>query len=332
MDDFQIDAAEWSFLDDSAGYIEQESDGRRRQVSGGLQIEPLTRQFNTVKEILARLADGRGVLLADDVGLGKTTVGAIVAWVVASQGRRVRIYAPNEVLRRRWAEELERHVPMLTSIDASHDRIKQGDVGKLKAGRIQVTTHHALVKSHSDGEQRTACDLMIIDEAHRAKGEGSAFNEALYALGKHAKRKLILTATPFSIRLAELEQLLRFAGATRLDAIRHYANEMKRLYTLGEGHDAVAESKRLVNAAKTAIKELQPYLIRHGIDDLSPGEQRHFGVVGSVPWEIATPPALPEDIQLLLRMDRLLQLAPVRKGARRNDPRFHVGWQHMGTE
>src|SRR4051812_31101134 len=185
MDDFQLDARRWRFLDNAARYIERET--------GGLEIAPLTRQFKTAKEILSRLADGRGVLLADDVGLGKTTVGALVAWIIACQGKRVRIYAPNEVLRRRWAEELERHVPMLEQIGASDDRIKQGDVGKLKAGRIQVATHSRLVKSHDYGEQRTACDLMIIDEAHRAKGEGSAFNEALRAVGDRAKRKLILT-------------------------------------------------------------------------------------------------------------------------------------------
>ena len=214
MDGFQIDARRWRFLDNPARYIEHES--------GGLQVEPLTRQFKTAKEILTRLASGRGVLLADDVGLGKTTVGALVAWVVACQDKRVRIYAPNEVLRRRWAEELERHVPMLWQLGASYDRIKQGDVGKLNAGRIQVATHHALVKSHGNNEQRTACDLMIIDEAHRAKGDGSAFNEALRNLGDRAKRKLILTATPFSIRLAELEQLLKFAGSTEFEAVRRY--------------------------------------------------------------------------------------------------------------
>jgi RecG-like helicase len=98
MDDFQIDARRWRFLDNPTRYLEHES--------GGLQVEPLKRQFRTAKEILARLASGRGVLLADDVGLGKTTVGALVAWVVACQDKRVRIYAPNEVLRRRWAEEL----------------------------------------------------------------------------------------------------------------------------------------------------------------------------------------------------------------------------------
>jgi hypothetical protein len=31
-------------------------------------------------------------------------------------------------------------------------------------------------------------------------------------------------------------------------------------------------------------------------------------------------------------MDRILQLAPKRKGKQRNDPRFHIGWQHVANE
>jgi hypothetical protein len=188
------------------------------------------------------------------------------------------------------------------------------------------------VKSHGDGAQRTACDLMIIDEAHRAKGDGSAFNDALRSLGHHAKRTLILTATPFSIRLSELEQLLRFAGASRLDAVRRYANELKRVYTLGDGHDADVEARRLVGVAKAAIEALRPYLIRHGIDDLMAPERKHFGSDSAGRWEIATPPASRDDIELLLRTDRLLQLAPERTGERRNDPRFHIGCQHLRAE
>jgi ERCC4-related helicase len=324
MDDFRIDARKWRFLDSPARYVEFET--------GNLELEPLRRQFKTAKEILKRFADGRGVLLADDVGLGKTTVGALVAWIVACQSKRVRIYAPNEVLRRRWAEELERHVPMLKKFGARNDLIKQGDVGKLNAGRIQVATHAKLVKSHGDGEQRTECDLMIIDEAHRAKGDCSAFNDALRNLGDRARRKLILTATPFSIRLTELEALLRFVGATNLVAVRHYARAQQDLYAYGVGYDVEAESERLVGAAKSAIDQLKPYLIRHGIDDLSASERKHFGAVSTEWWDIAAAPASSEEIQLLLRMDRLLQLAPARKGERRNDPRFHIGWQHMETE
>jgi ERCC4-related helicase len=335
MEDLKLDSRKCRFLDSPGKYIERQRIYLEHQHAGAgklLKEEPLKRQFNTAKEILTRLSSGRGVLLADDVGLGKTTVGALVAWTVACQDMRVRIFAPNEVLRRRWAEELERHVPMLEQIGANHDRIKQGQVRKLNAGRIQIATHHALVRSYGDGAQRTACDLMIIDEAHRAKGDGSEFNEALRHLGERAKRKLILTATPFSIRLAELEQLLKFAGATRLDAVRRYASELQRLYTLGEGYDVSAETKHLVDAAKAAIDELRPYVIRHGIDDLSASERKHFGVVETARWDIATAPASIEDIRLLLRMDRLLQLTLESKGERRNDPRFHIGWQHVGAE
>lgn len=335
-DDLKLDGRTWRFLgrDGYKNYAECEA-GQK----AGLKAEPLERQFRTVKEILHRFQKGRGVLLADDVGLGKTTVGALVAWIVATQTddkgnfcNRVRIYAPNYVLRRRWAEELERHVPMLEQIGANRNRIRQGEVERLRSGTIQVATHHALVKSHGNNEQRTACDLMIIDEAHRAKGDGSAFSEALKCLGSNAKRKLILTATPFSIRLAELEQLLKFVGATDLEKVSGYAGELERLYSLGDGHDVTAESKRLVEAAKGAIEELQPYLIRHGIEDLSAPEQKHFGAVAATSWMIPTPPATEKDLELLLRMDRLLQLTPEHKGERRNDPRFHIGWQHVGVE
>ena len=324
MTDFKLDGRKLHFLKKPDGYIEGNT--------GDLQLEPLKRQFRTVKEILSRFAKGHGVLLADDVGLGKTTVGALVAWVVACQNKRVRIYAPNKILRRRWAEELERHVPMLEKFGAERGRIKQGDVKKLIAGRIQVATHHTLVEIHGNNEQRTACDLMIIDEAHRAKGDSSAFNEALRQLGDRAKRKLILTATPFSIRLAELEQLLNFVGAEDLKAVRQYADDLKRLYDLDEGHDVGAESKRLMCSAKAAIDALQPYLIRHSIDDLSKAEIKHFGTVSQENWEIPTAPASQEELALLLRMDRLLNLAPSTTDKRRNDPRFHIGWQHLDTE
>lgn len=322
-DDLQLDGRRWRFLDNPRRYLER--------ASNGLHVKPLARQFKTAKAILERFMQGRGVLLADDVGLGKTTVGALVAWAFAIQGKRVRIYAPNEVLRRRWAEELERHVPMLEHLGASDDLIKQGDIGKLKAGRIQVATHHALVKSHGNNEQRTACDLMIIDEAHRAKGEDSAFKDALDNLGDHATRKLILTATPFSIHVKELTKLLRFIGASELDAVHRYSDDLLRLHSLGSGHDVALESERLIASARAAVDALQPFLIRHSIDDLSTSECKHFGAA-QAPWEISTRPANDTELSLLLRMDRLLHLTAERKGDRKNDPRFHIGWQHLNHE
>src|SRR5438309_8768783 len=104
-----LSAKQWQFLNAPDRYVEASKLADRPLVH-----ESTRRQFLTARDILARLngSNGeearRGILLADDVGLGKTTVAALVAWVVASAGekRNVRILAPNDVMLRRWVEEL----------------------------------------------------------------------------------------------------------------------------------------------------------------------------------------------------------------------------------
>ena len=94
-----LSARQWKFLSDSDRFVEAAENTERRLIP-----ESTHRQFLTVADILARLNGSfgekavRGVLLADDVGLGKTTVGALVAWVVASagDGRSVR-FSPRTI-------------------------------------------------------------------------------------------------------------------------------------------------------------------------------------------------------------------------------------------
>jgi RecG-like helicase len=100
-----LSANQWQFLNAPDKYVKASSSTERKLV-----LESTRRQFRTARDILARLNGSygaepkRGILLADDVGLGKTTVAALVAWVVVSAGerRRVRILAPNDVMMRRW--------------------------------------------------------------------------------------------------------------------------------------------------------------------------------------------------------------------------------------
>ena len=105
---------------------------------------------------------------------------------------------------RRWEEELLSHVTPLQicalDLGIRKKRVKARKVGRLSAGSIQVVKH-----SYAISDSPLDCDLLIIDEAHRAKGEDTAFSAALKQQKKYAHRVLILTATPFSIRLEELE-------------------------------------------------------------------------------------------------------------------------------
>jgi hypothetical protein len=335
-----LKATSWQFLSNPKKYVGESKSSDRPLV------EESTRQFRTARDILARLNGSlglpaiRGVLLADDVGLGKTTVAALVAWVVASAGekRNVRILAPNDVMMQRWVDELRLHAPLLEKcaphLDARATRVKKGKIGKLAAGAIQVVKHSYAVKGlYFRKGAPLGCDLLIVDEAHRAKGEEAAFNKALNKQKKHARRVLILTATPFSIQIDELKQMLHLIEADEAkSAVTGYGNAINKLYKGNPNGDIGVAGGKLAQKAHAAITALQPFVIRHGIDDL-PKERTAFGECGF--WETTVPPASDAEVALIMRMDRTLRLLKADvagRSDRTNDPRFHVGWQHLAEK
>ncbi|SEP49351.1 Helicase conserved C-terminal domain-containing protein [Rhodospirillales bacterium URHD0017] len=330
-----LSARRWEFLSNPDRYVAATEHSERKLV-----VESTRRQFLTANDILARLngsfgkSSRRGLLLADDVGLGKTPIAALVAWVVASagDGRSVRILAPNNVMMRRWEEELLAHVEPLqkcaSHLDVRRTRVKVGKVGKLRAGSIQVAKH-----SYAASKQPLKCSLLIIDEAHRAKGDKTEFRAALKKQRKHADRVLILTATPFSIRLEELVGLLDLIDAptTVKSHVRTFSRALDDLYFGNTARRAEAVAGRLAAKAAATLEEIAPFVIRHAADDL-PLEQHRFGARAD--WPMQVPHATAEEEELILRMDRALRIAGRTGAARKmtNDPRFHVGWRHYDSE
>jgi ERCC4-related helicase len=324
-------ARQWQFLSDPHAYVEESV--------RPLVLESTRRQFVTAADILSRLNGSfedrprRGLLLADDVGLGKTPVAALVAWVVASsgEGRSVRILAPNDVMMRRWEEELLGHVEPMRKcaphLDVRASRVKARQVDRLAAGSIQVVKH-----SYASSDLNLTCDLLIVDEAHRAKGDQTYFSRALRRQRRYAKRILILTATPFSIHIDELLRMLDLIGANEASTpVRAYSRALRDLYTGNTSRSSDVVAERLAAKAKAAVEAMAPFVIRHGVDDL-PAEQNSFGTRED--WLIPVPEAKPSEEELLLRMDRALRIASqggVIDDRTRNDPRFHVGWRYYDT-
>jgi len=324
-----LSANQWQFLSSPDDYVAA-SDRT-------LVPESTRRQFQTARDILSRLngsygkSPRRGIMLADDVGLGKTTVAALVAWVVASAGERrgVRILAPNDVMVRRWEEELLAHVVPLQkcalALDVWPNRVKARRVARLSAGSIQVVKH-----SYAASDFNLACDLLIIDEAHRAKGEHTAFSAALKRQKKFARRVLILTATPFSIRLDELVRMLTLIGGDSAHRpVRAFSRALDDLHSGNTTRKPEGVAQHLATTAKAAVDALSPFVIRHSIEDL-PRERNSFGDRGE--WDIPVPPANPGEMELMLRMDRALRVAKSDRATSSratNDPRFHVGWRHF---
>lgn len=213
-------------------------------------------------------------------------------------------------------------------LEVHSNRVKAGRVGKLKAGSIQVVKH-----SYAASGSILDCDLLIVDEAHRAKGEGTAFSSALNQQKKHARRVLILTATPFSIRLDELQRMLTLIGGESTHVpVRGFSRALDNLYLGNTARSPQVVAERLALKAKTAVESLGEFVIRHGIDDL-PAEQKSFGV--RTDWNIDVPRANPEELELMMRMDRMLRVVKAdssESSKATNDPRFHVGWRHFDAE
>jgi plasmid stabilization system protein ParE len=287
--------------------------------------------------ILDRLRRQFGVLLSDDVGLGKTLVALLVAGVFAGKGKRVRILAPNQFMRRKWELDARDHFNVLgktcrhLDIDSTH--LKSGAAKRLREGGVQVATHGKASK-----QQHLSCDLLIVDEAHRARGDQTIFRSELKRQRKSFGRVLFLTATPFSIAAEQLCEWLRFLGAPPEDRqkVRLFARLLERFW--GE-QDNVPLSRSLSHWTRAlpekravAIEALRKWVIRHSVEDLG-GEKKHFG--DQKPWAITCPSACENTLEVLLRSDRMLRLAKrdeMRRRSRTNDLRFHVGWSHLRHE
>ena len=174
------------------------------------------------------------------------------------------------------------------------------------------------------------CDLLIVNEAHRAKGENTAFSIALNRQKRYARRVLILTATPFSIRLVELQRMLTLIGGEAARAsVGSFSSALDDLYNGNTARSAEIVAERLATKATAAVDALSCFVIRHGVDDL-PTEQVSIG--SRAEWKIAVPTANSGELELMLRMDRARRVAKddhTHSSKTTNDPRFHVGWRHF---
>ena len=165
----------------------------------------------------------------------------------------MRILAPNEVMARRWEEELLSHVAPLQerapALDVQANRVKARRLGRLSPGSIQVVKH-----SYAVSDAKLACDLLIIDEAHRAKGENTSFSKALRRQRRNARRVLILTATPFSIHLAELQRMLTLIGGDAAHAsVKAFGAALDDLYSGNAARSLETVANRLAEKAKLSL-------------------------------------------------------------------------------
>lgn len=211
----------------------------------------------------------KGVLLADEVGLGKTIEASLViAQRWAEHRRRILLIVPAS-LRKQWSQELYDKFSLPSVIIESKtykDARKAGVARPFDQKDKVVITSYEFAALRDDEIARGGWDLVVFDEAHRLRNvyrkDGSTRAKRLREATKPFF-KVLLTATPLQNSLMELYGLISMVDD------RHFGDEasFRSQYVAGPGarNGLVFLRKRLEPICKRTLRRQvqQAGLIRY---------------------------------------------------------------------
>lgn len=222
------------------------------------QIEPKPHQIDAALFAL-QTPYQRGVILADEVGLGKTIeAGIVIAQYWAERKRRILIIAPAS-LRQQWKQELwekfmlpadlldTKSLPNLLS--ASSDRNPSILICSYEFARA------------NESKLSRSWNLVVADEAHRLRSfwtGRSKIADSVSAIFQNAAKVVLLTATPLQNKLEELYGLV----STFDHEFFHSLDAFKERYIKGNtlvGGDDLSERVRTISK-RTLRRDAEKYI------------------------------------------------------------------------
>jgi len=239
--------------------LEHQYRRRKSSVRGflGGRIDLLPHQLFIASEVSARMAPR--VLLADEVGLGKTIEACLILHRLILTGRvqRVLILVP-ESLVHQWFVELLRRFNLWFHIYDEERCEAAGNRNPFLEAQLILCG----ITLFTDSEQRTqealaaGWDMLVVDEAHHLHWSPAGASPAytiVEELGRKAPGLLLLTATPEQLGMAG-----HFARLRLLDPDRFY--DLETFLKEDEHYrDVAREAEKLPEGPK-----LHALLDRHG--------------------------------------------------------------------
>lgn len=211
----------------------------------------------------------KGVLLADEVGLGKTIEASLViAQRWAERRRRILLIVPAS-LRKQWSQELydKFSLPSVIVESKTYNEARKAGVARPfdQKDKVVITSYEFAALKDSE-IARGGWDLVVFDEAHRLRNvyrkDGSTRAKRLRDATK-SFFKVLLTATPLQNSLMELYGLVSVVDE------RHFGDEasFRNQYVAGPGarNGLVFLRKRLEPICKRTLRRQvqQAGLIRY---------------------------------------------------------------------
>jgi len=235
-----------------------------KQIAATISNAKLDLNPHQVEATLFALSNpfSNGVILADEVGLGKTIEAGIILLQKWSESKkRILIVLPPNLINQ-WCEELNNKFFLPTFvIDSCKFRMlkREGKENPLVCDEILVCTYNFAYDKHEYFES-VNWDAVVFDEAHKLLNvykEESRISRVLRSTFA-GRYKLLLTATPFMNTLMELYGITTFVD----EHIFGDSESFEAQYVLNRTNREIKLSELSQRAKKYCIRTL-----RHQVSD-----------------------------------------------------------------
>jgi ATP-dependent helicase HepA len=248
-------------------------------VSGllGPRIQLLPHQLYIANETASRNAPR--VLLADEVGLGKTIEAGLIIHqqLITGRAKRILIALPDSLVHQWLVEMLRRFNLFFTILDEERcvALVESGTENPFESAQLVICTLSFLSEQTERLEQAFAADwdLLVVDEAHHlewSEKQVSPAYAAIESLSQKARGLLLLTATPEQLGIEGHFARLRLLDPARYFDITLFREEEARYAPINTlVQQLLADDGLQQISAKKVQKELTGFLGAAAVEALN---------------------------------------------------------------
>lgn len=205
----------------------------------------------------------KGVLLADEVGLGKTIeAGLVIAQKWAERKRRILIIVPAS-LRNQWYQEMREKfgIDGIILESASYNELKkEGKSNPFYTHEGLIICSYQFVRTKAEDVGLVPWDLAVIDEAHRLRNVYKKNNKTAKAIKEILTTvdKVLLTATPLQNSLLELYGLISIIDERVFGDPKNFRTQ----YGQNDGTNSLVDLKHRISpfCRRTLRRQVQEYV------------------------------------------------------------------------
>ncbi len=267
----QIDSPRWFELRYAA--LKAQQDLESRQVSGltGARVDLIPHQLYIAQEVAQRFAPR--VLLADEVGLGKTIEAGLIIHqqLISNRAERVLVVVPKS-LTHQWFVEMYRRFNLHFSIFDQNRLSEEGDGttdNPFASQQLILCSQDFLLTEQAKDMLEVDWDLVVVDEAHHLDWqEHQASEEYLMveSLASRSKGLLLLTATPEQLGVEGHFARLRLLDPERFSSLSNFVSQQAQYQQLAELLEAIETEDSL---SASSLQGIESYLGKEEIADKS---------------------------------------------------------------